>query len=108
MAIRDKQPPVNVPTPIATDVGTDGRILIPGIGGGGGGDKYLDYHQSTPASTWVINHNLGKNPSVITFDDAMPPTQWEGEVTYIDTNNLSITFLVNGVRASFGGHAYLN
>jgi hypothetical protein len=42
--------------------------------------------------TWTVTHNLGYNPAVTTFDNALTPNQIEGIVRYVDNNNLTVTF----------------
>lgn len=79
-----------------------GLIAAQGGGGGGGGsDKYFLFTQSSPSTTWSINHNLAKNPSVTVVDSAF--TWCIGDIDYIDTNNLTVSF-----SAAFAGYAYLN
>lgn len=65
------------------------------------GDKHFTFEQSTPALSWVINHNLDKNPSVEVVDTA--GTALEGSVTHLNTNTLRIDF--NFLNA---GTAFLN
>ena len=57
--------------------------------------------QSGSASTWTINHNLGYYPAVSVVDSG--ESLVIGDVTYISTNTLSVSF-----TASFGGKAYLS
>ena len=59
------------------------------------------YTQSTANDTWSISHNLGRYPSVMVADTSGSVAV--GTVTYIDSNNLTITF-----SAPFSGTAYLN
>lgn len=59
------------------------------------------YNQQVASDTWEITHNLGRYPSVTIVDSA--GTVVIGEVTYIDTNTVSVGF--NGI---FSGTAYLN
>lgn len=67
----------------------------------GATDKTFVYTQGTPATTWTIQHNLNKFPSVTAVNTSN--IQGFGEVEYIDANNLTITF-----SAGFSGKAYLN
>jgi hypothetical protein len=53
------------------------------------------------STTWNIQHNLGKFPSITVIDTAN--TVVTGEYTYIDNNNVTLTF-----SAAFAGKAYLN
>lgn len=57
--------------------------------------------QSQASSTWNVTHNLNKYPSVTIVDSA--ETEVIGDVQYIDSNNLTITF-----TAAFSGKVYLN
>ena len=64
-----------------------------------GGSQYI-HHQDIPSTTWSIPHNLGGYPAVAVVDSAN--RVGFGEVTYIDVNNLTVTF-----SAGFSGRAYL-
>ena len=61
----------------------------------------FDFYQVTPASTWNIQHNLGKFPSITVIDTGN--TVVNGEYTYVDNNNVTLKF-----SAAFAGIAYLN
>ena len=64
-------------------------------------DKNFVFTQNNPAVTWTITHNLDKFPSVSVVDSANEIVY--GEVTYTNTNLLTVTF-----TAAFSGKAYLN
>ena len=66
-------------------------------------DKHFVYNQLAPSNEWVIEHNLGKHPSVTVVDSA--ENQVIGEVTYINDSILKVYF---GPEISFSGKAYLN
>jgi hypothetical protein len=67
----------------------------------GNGDKTFVFDQATPANPWVINHGLNKFPSVTM---ALSTGQVGiADVTYIDPNNLTITF-----AGDESGKAYMN
>jgi hypothetical protein len=68
----------------------------------GSGDKSFTHTQSNAASSWTINHNLGKKPSV-SVTTAATGAQVIGEVTYTNNNTLVISF-----EAAFNGIAHLN
>jgi hypothetical protein len=76
-------------------------FVNPDIDPGSGGDKNFVYTQAVASSTWDIQHNLDKFPSVSIVND--DNTQVFGSVEYIDDNNLIITF-----TAPFSGKAYMN
>ena len=59
------------------------------------------FNQVVASTTWIINHNLGKFPSITVIDTA--DTVVTGEYTYTDNNNVTLTF-----SAGFAGKAYLN
>lgn len=59
------------------------------------------FTQSTPATTWTINHDLGKYPSVNIVDSANDEVI--GEVNYTSTSQIVLRF-----SAAFSGKAFLN
>ena len=60
---------------------------------GVGSDKYYSHVQTVPAATWNVQHSLGKRPSVTILDSSQ--NQVEGQIIYIDTNNVEIRFAFN-------------
>lgn len=66
-----------------------------------GVDQNYVHNQIAAASTWNVNHNLYKFPSVMIVDSA--GTVIQGEIQHIDTNNLIITF-----TSEFSGKAFIN
>ena len=64
-------------------------------------DKTFVFTQGVPSTTWTIQHNLNKFPSVTSVNNNN--IQMYGKVTYIDENNLTINF-----SAGFSGKAYMN
>ena len=64
-------------------------------------DSTFVFTQGVSATTWNIQHNLAKFPSVsvVNTNDFVI----HGEVEYIDNNNVTLTF-----SAGFAGKAYLN
>lgn len=59
------------------------------------------FTQSTPSTTWTINHDLGKYPAVSIVDSANDEVI--GEVHYTSTTQIVLTF-----SAAFSGKAFLN
>jgi hypothetical protein len=59
------------------------------------------YTQQTPSATWTIAHNLNFHPNVTIVDSA--GTIVEGEMTYVDQNNMILHF-----QSAFSGNAYLS
>jgi hypothetical protein len=66
-----------------------------------GGTPTFIFNQAVAATTWNVNHNLAKFPSVTVIDTAN--TVVNGEYEYIDNNNITLKF-----SAAFAGKAYLN
>lgn len=64
-------------------------------------DKNYIHNQVVASGTWQIQHNLDKFPSVSIVDSGNNLVV--GEVKYIDSNNVIITF-----TSVFSGKAYLN
>ena len=64
-------------------------------------DKTFEFTQGVPSTTWNIQHNLNKFPSITVIDTADTVVTWQ--YTYIDNNNVTLTF-----SAGFAGKAYLN
>lgn len=64
-------------------------------------DKHYEHVQGVANVTWYVEHNLGKYPSVEIVSSSNKVV--EGDVQYIDTNNLTITFI-----GAFSGKAYMN
>jgi len=59
------------------------------------------FTQSAAASTWIINHNLDRFPSVTTVDSA--GSIINGAITYTDSNTITVVF-----TSATSGKAYLN
>ena len=64
-------------------------------------DKTFVFTQGAPAVQWTVQHNLNKFPSVSVVNNNNIVIN--GEVTYIDANNVQLDF-----SAGFAGKAYLN
>jgi hypothetical protein len=61
-----------------------------GHSGPKGDDLFYEHDQMVASNTWLVSHQLGKNPSVTIIDSA--GTTVFGDITYIDKNTLSIYF----------------
>jgi len=64
-------------------------------------DANFIHTQGTPASQWVINHNLAKKCSVTVVDSANQVVV--GQVTYNSVNQVTLDF-----EGSFSGKAFFN
>lgn len=80
------------------EVGIAGPQGVPGVPGGG--FQYV-HTQSTPASVWVIPHNLVGFPNITVIDSS--GNQHEPEVTYDSNLQVTLTF-----TSAFSGVAYLS
>ena len=67
----------------------------------GDGDKNFVFTQAVATSTWSVQHNLNKFPSCTMV--LSTGQQGYGDVTFIDENNLTITF-----ASAESGKAYIN
>jgi hypothetical protein len=61
----------------------------------------FNYTQMSPSASWRIKHNLNFHPNVTVVDSA--GTIVEGEIQYVDQNNLVLNF-----QSAFSGNAYLS
>lgn len=80
----------------AGPAGTAGATGAQGASGG-----FFTFTQASPASTWIITHNLGYRPNISVVDSA--GSQVEGETVWTSTSSLTITF-----SGAFSGVAYLS
>lgn len=78
-----------------------GSVLPGQRTGGSGGDLHYVHRQETPASTWVINHGLGKRPSVTVVDDY-------GDVVYADYEIVDNAKVIISFAGNVSGKAYIN
>lgn len=65
------------------------------------GDKTFVFMQTVPSTTWTVQHNLAKFPSITVVDTAKSVVV--GSYTYVDNNNVILNF-----SAGFAGKAYFN
>jgi hypothetical protein len=68
---------------------------------GSGGDLFYEHNQLVPLSSWEIEHNLSKYPSVTIVDSG--GTIVIGDVVYNSENKVTVTF-----GSAFSGKAYFN
>lgn len=61
----------------------------------------LEFQFPTPAAVWVIEHKLGKRPTVTTLNAG--GVEVLGRVTYVDLNTITVTF-----AKAVSGFAYIN
>jgi hypothetical protein len=78
-----------------------GLIIYPGGSAEAEGDKNFVFTQAVASATWTVQHNLNKFPSCTMV--LSTGQQGYGDVTFIDENNLTITF-----AGAESGKAYIN
>jgi hypothetical protein len=87
--------------PLTYELWVDTDAVTPPPEPGGGGIPNYVHHQTVPAATWTISHNLGWYPNVTVFDSAGATV--EGDITQVNTNQMTILF-----SGAFTGVAYLS
>tara|TARA_B110000046_G_C12993856_1_gene399128 strand:+ start:1020 stop:1739 length:720 start_codon:yes stop_codon:yes gene_type:complete len=65
------------------------------------GDKNFVFNQAVASTTWTVQHNLNKFPSVTSVN--INNIEMYGEVVFTDVNNLTINF-----TSASSGKAYIN
>ena len=84
-----------------TNLNTIVNAIVTEINSGGSGDSHYTFIQSSPATQWLISHNLNKNPAISVIDsngDSILP-----DITYLSSNDVVLTFNV-----PTSGEAYFN
>ena len=66
-------------------------VFIPSTSGGAGPSGGFEFTQASPATTWVVNHNLGFNPVVTVL--SVGGLVLEASVLHTSLNQVQITFL---------------
>lgn len=64
-------------------------------------DRNFVFTQAIPADVWVVNHNLGKFPSVTVVDS-------DGQRVIGGEQHISVNQVVLSFSAGFSGKAYCN
>jgi hypothetical protein len=68
---------------------SEGDARYAPLGSTGGGVSAYVHTQSTPATTWTINHNLGYRPSVELFNSGMQ--EIDAEIAHPSVNQTVVT-----------------
>lgn len=76
-------------------------VTVTGVIGGVSLDANFVFTQTSPAATWVVNHNLNKYCSVTVVDSA--DNIVFGDVLYNSLNQVTLTF-----AGAFSGKAFFN
>lgn len=69
-------------------------------GTGGIAQSYV-FNQTSPSSTWIVNHNLSYNPAVTIVSSSGDVVH--GDVTYSGSQQVTVNF-----SAPFSGRVYLS
>lgn len=84
--------PPSVPVITLAPPSIPSQLIVPvaGIQGPQGtpGGSIVNYHQASPAATWVINHGLNRYPSVTLFDDTN--TVFLTDIIYSSLNTVTV------------------
>lgn len=64
-------------------------------------DRYFLHNQIVASQTWIITHNMAKNPAITVIDSS--GNRLEGNWTYDSINQVTLQF-----SAPCNGHAYLS
>ena len=70
-------------------------------GAGGDGPHTLAFQQQSPATSWLINHNLNRYPAVVILDSS--GDEVEADVQYLSAASLQISFAY-----ALSGRAFLS
>jgi hypothetical protein len=97
--IWEAQPAYGIEIPDITTIVTQETLLIKDVTTNPA--VAFAHTQQTPSATWTIAHNLNFHPNVTVVDSA--GTIVEGEMTYVDQNNMILSF-----QSAFSGNAYLS
>ena len=72
-----------------------------------GDEAFIHDQNSVSAHTWTVTHNLNRYPSVTVIgDDGVPKEGFE--LTYVNTNQLTLKFYSAGVLSAVTGKAFIN
>lgn len=84
--------PVTVPHPTDVSVASPGPQGPTGPRGPAGGEVYV-FTQTASVNHWVINHNLGRKPTVVITKIDGVDGRWDADVSDLDNNTCYIDFL---------------
>jgi hypothetical protein len=82
--------------------GTVGPMGPPGPSGG-----TYRHVQGVSSAVWTITHNLGFHPGGVAVRDSGGDLH-EGQIEYLDTNTIRVSFFVAGEPAGFAGEAFIS
>ena len=92
---------INITSPTTASVNVKSTSNVTSVSVSRGGDKNYVHEQSSPSTTWTVNHNLNKRVAVSVVDSA--GTVIICDVRYVSDNQVVLTF-----DAATSGNAYAN
>ena len=92
---------INITSPTTASVNVKSTSNVTSVSVSRGGDKNYVHEQSSPSTTWTVNHNLYKRVAVSVVDSA--GTLIICDVRYVSDSQVVLTF-----DAATSGNAYAN
>tara|TARA_B110000977_G_C10845515_1_gene403742 strand:- start:50 stop:364 length:315 start_codon:yes stop_codon:yes gene_type:complete len=92
---------VNITSSTTASVNVKSTSNVTSVSVSRGGDKNYVHEQSSPSTTWTVNHNLNKRVAVSVVDSA--GTLIICDVRYVSDSQVVLTF-----DAATSGNAYAN
>jgi hypothetical protein len=92
---------INITSPTTASVNVKSTSSVTSVSVARGGDKNYVHEQSSPSTTWTVNHNLYKRVAVSVVDSA--GTLIICDVRYVSDSQVVLTF-----DAATSGNAYAN
>ena len=92
---------INIPSPTTASVNVKSTSNVTSVSVSKGGDKNYVHEQSSPSTTWTVDHNLNKRVAISVVDSA--GTVIICDVRYVSDNQVVLTF-----DAATSGNAYAN
>ena len=92
---------INITSPTTASVNVKSTSNVTSVSVSRGVDKNYVHEQSSPSTTWTVNHNLNKRVAVSVVDSA--GTLIICDVRYVSDSQVVLTF-----DAATSGNAYAN
>ena len=92
---------VNITSSTTASVNVKSTSNVTSVSVSRGGDKNYVHEQSSPSTTWTVDHNLNKRVAISVVDSA--GTVIICDVRYVSDNQVVLTF-----DAATSGNAYAN
>ena len=92
---------INITSSTTASVNVKSTSNVTSVSVSKGGDKNYVHEQSSPSTTWTVDHNLNKRVAISVVDSA--GTVIICDVRYVSDNQVVLTF-----DAATSGNAYAN